>query len=334
MAQRKNVSIQMIAQRCGVSTATVSRVINNDARVAEATRASVLAAMEECGYQLPTPPVSGIKKVGVVIDTQVNDYYRALLISLHDALAEFGLRTITASLGYKKEALPDILRAVYDCNVCGVILITCDYVSLKGILDPRIPHVWIDCNDPPELTKEICQVQSDQLAAGVLAAQELFRKGSVRPIILGGSILSHRGRERFEGFRSVYRKQGIEIGEDRIIRTPRVREVLDESKQAIRYLISTGYEFDGVFAVSDWRALGVYLAVSELGIKIPEEMRIIGYDGVSVATRTLLSISSIRQDVQRIAGSAVEMIAAQMERRPIAAKRVIVPVSILNGQTL
>ena len=62
MAQRKNVSIQMIAQRCGISTATVSRVINNDARVADSTRAVVLAALEACGYQLPVPPAGGIKK--------------------------------------------------------------------------------------------------------------------------------------------------------------------------------------------------------------------------------------------------------------------------------
>ena len=60
-------------------------------------------------------------------------------------------------------------------------------------------------------------------------------------------------------------------------------------------------------------------------------MRIIGYDGVSVATRTVLNISSIRQDILRIAKSACEMLAAQMERRPIETKRVIVPVSILNG---
>ena len=335
MAQRKDVSIQMVAKRCGVSTATVSRVINNDTRVAEATRAKVLAAMEECGYQLPSPTISGIKKVGVIIDTQVNDYYHALSICVHDAFAEKGIRTITASLGYKREALPDILRTIYDCNVCGVILITSDYHSIKDVLDPRIPHVWIDCNDPAERTKNICQVQSDQFAAGVLAAQELYRKGSVRPIIIGGSIVSHRTQERYRGFRSEYEKHGIEIGEDRmIVQTHRVRNAMEESKQMIRYLISTGYEFDGVFAISDWRALGVYLALNELGIKIPEEVRIIGYDGVSVATRTVLNITSIRQDIDQIAANACRLLMAQLENRPIERKRVIVPVSILSGQTL
>ena len=98
-----------------------------------------------------SPHIRGVPAV-CVIDTQVIDYYRALLISLHDALAELGLSSITASLGYKKEALANFLRTVYDCSVCGVILVTRDYVSLTGVLDPRIPHVWIDCNDPPEQT--------------------------------------------------------------------------------------------------------------------------------------------------------------------------------------
>jgi len=334
MAQRKNVSIQMIARQCGVSIATVSRVLNNDPKVAESTRQKILAALVESGYRPPAPPAAGVKKVGVVIDTQVNDYYRALVIQLHDAFKEVGLRTITVSLGYQKDAAPDILRTVYDCNVCGVILITCDYLSLRSVLDPRLPHVWIDCNDPPEDTKEICQVQSEQFVSGVMAAQELYRKGSTKPILLGGSTVSHRMRERFEGFRSVYRKHGIEIGEDRIIHTPRVREVLDESKQAIRYLISTEYPFDGVFAISDWRALGAYLALSEMGIKIPEEVKIIGYDGVSPATRIILNITSIQQNIHQISRSARELLIAQMENRPIENKRVIIPTSILSGQTL
>jgi len=194
MAQRKNVSIQMIADRCGVSIATVSRVLNNDARVAEATRQKVLAALAESGYRLPVPSTAGIKKVGVVIDTQVNDYYHALVIQLHDTLSEFNLQTISASLGYRKEALPDILRTIYDSNVCGVILITCDYLSIQNILNPRLPHVWIDCTDPPEETSGICQVQSDQRVSGILAAQELYRKGSRSPILLGSDLISHRMR--------------------------------------------------------------------------------------------------------------------------------------------
>lgn len=333
MAQRKNVSIQMIAKECGVSTATVSRVINNDAKVANATREKILAALSKLGYQLPAHTTSNIKKVGIIINTQVNDYYHALEIKLHDELSELGLKCITASLGYKKDATEEILKTIYDCNVCGVILISCDYLSIKDILDPRIPHVWIDCNDPEESTKDICQVLSNQFVSGVMAANELYRKGSVKPIFLTGSSMSYRTKERFEGFCSEYKKHGITLDESRIIFTPHVREALDESKQTIRYLVNTNFEFDGIFAISDWRALGSYLVLNELGIKVPDEVRIVGYDGVSAASRTILNITSVQQDISLIARNAVDLLIKQIEDQKITSKRIIVPTDFLSGQT-
>lgn len=334
MAARKSVSIKVVAERCGVSTATVSRVLNGDAYVSDAMRERVLAAMAECGYQPAAAPTPEIRKVGVIIDTQVNDYYRDVLIQIHDALLEAGYTMISATLGYRREALPDILRTIYDSNVCGVILVTCDYLSIKNMLNQKLPHVWIDCKDPPEKTAEICQVQTEQFIAGVLAAQELYRKGCREPILLGSSSISHRMRERFEGFRAEFRKHGIELGEDRIIKTPRVREVLDESKQVIRYLVSSGFSFDGVFAISDWRALGAYLSLTELGIRVPEDVRIIGYDGVSVAMRVLLNITAIRQDTHQIAAQACDLLLRQLNRQLIPERRILVPPSILSGQTV
>lgn len=334
MAQRKDVSIQMIADQCGVSTATVSRVLNSDPKVAEATRQRVLSALKESGYRPSSSPAGGVKKVGIVVDTQTSDYYWTLSIRLHDILAASGIQTISASLGRREEVLPDILRTIYDSNVCGVILISCGYLSIKNMLDPRLPHVWIDCNDPPEQSAGICQVQSDQRASGVLAAQELYRKGSRKPILLGANTISHRMRERFESFQAEYRKHGIELDGDRLIRTPGVQAALDESKQVIRYLTTTDYEFDGIFAISDWRALGAYLALAELGIRVPDDVKIIGYDGVSVANRTVLNITSIRQDIEQISRGACDLLLRQMKRQPIEQKRIIVPTSILSGQTL
>lgn len=334
MPARKDISIKKVAEYCGVSTATISRVMNGDANVSEAMRVRVLAAMEECGYQPPAAPANAIQKVGVIIDTQVNDYYREIIIRLHDTLYDMGLQMISASLGYRREELPNILRTIYDSNVCGVILVTCDYLSVKSILNQKLPHVWIDCNDPPEETAEICTVQTEQHISGVMAAQELYRKGCRAPILLGGSSISHRMRERFEGFRAEFARRGIEFGEERIIKTPRVREALDESKQAIRYLISSGYQFDGVFAISDWRSLGAYLALTELGIRVPEEVRVISYDGVSTAIRAILNITAIQQDTRRIAAEACSLLQRQMKRETIEKKRVLVPPAILAGQTI
>ena len=334
MAQRKEVSIQSIADLCGVSIATVSRVLNNDRRVAQKTRRRILDAMEEHHYVAPPVQPPAVRKIGIIIHTEISDYYMALVLRLHDELKKAGFQMIMGSLGYDSGELPVILDTLYDSNVSGVILITCDCLSIRDRLDGRIPHVWIDCNDPPEVTGDICQVQSDQYVSGVLAAQELYRKGCVRPIILGGSRTSHRMLERIQGFRDEYGKHNIDIGEERIVRTPLIREILVESKQMVRYLLSKGFPFDSVFAISDWRALGAYLALTEAGLKVPEDVKVIGYDGVSIASRVVLNITSVQQNVSLIARYAVDLLLRLTRREEISEKRIIVPTDILTGQTL
>lgn len=334
MAQRKDVSIQFLARECGVSIATVSRVINNDKRVSAKTKARVLDAMRQYGYEIPAAPTPSVRKVGIIIATETSDYYMALVLKLHDFLKRAGYHVLMSSYDHDLDALPGVLESMYDCGLSGLVLITSPYQALRFRLDNRLPHVWIDCNDPHELTEDICQVQSDQSYSGQLAAQELYRKGCVNPIMLCGPRLSHRSRERMAAFFEEYRRFGISLGEDRLFQTPMTREILSESHQMIRYLVTKGVQFDGVFAVSDWRALGTYLALTEQGIKVPEEVKIIGYDGVSIASRTVLNITSVQQNIELIAQNAADLLLKQINHEEIKEKRVIIPTHILPGQTL
>lgn len=334
MAQRKDISIQFIAEQCGVSTATVSRVLNNDKRVAEKTREKILAAFETYHYIVPAAPTPANPRIGIITTIETSDYYTALVVRLREWLRKAGLRAIVISTDLDENELPPSLDTLYECGVSGVFLISCPYLSLRDKMDLSVPHVWIDCNDPPEDTKNICQVQSDQFFSGVLAAQELYRKGCVRPVILSGASVTHRAMERLRGFREEYGKHQVEISDAQLIYTPNIREVLTESRQAIRYAISQGMNFDGVFAVSDWRALGAYLALTEMGLRVPEDVKLIGYDGVSVASRTLLNITSVQQNIDLIARNACDLLLHSLNAEPIAEKRVVVPTDILPGQTV
>lgn len=334
MAQRKDVSIQFLAQKCGVSIATVSRVVNSDKRVAPKTRERVLDAMRKYGYEIPPAPKPSIQKIGIVIATETSDYYMALVLKLHERLKQAGYQVLMASYDHKLEALPGVLEAMYDSGLCGLCLISSPYQSLRLQIDHRLAHVWIDCNDPPEDTSDIYQVQSDQYYSGLLAAQELFRKGCTNPLMLCGARLSHRTKERIRGFFEEYQRYGITLGEDRLYQTAPTRDILTESHRTVRYLVSTGVRFDGVFAVSDWRALGTYLALAEQGIRVPEDVKIIGYDGVSVASRTVLNITSVQQNIELIAQNASDLLLKQIEHEPIQEKRIIVPTNILPGQTI
>ena len=334
MAQRKEISIQFIAEKCGVSIATVSRVLNNDKRVAPKTRERILSVMDEYHYIAPSAPAPSVKKIGVVIDTGMSDYYMALVQRIHKQLGEDGIQVIVGSLGHDPKKLPSVLETMYDSNLSGLILVTCPYLAARMYLNQKLPHVWIDCNDPAESTGEICHVQSDHYYSGMLAAQELFKKGCVHPILISGSLSSHRMRDRIRGLRDEYRKHGIEVTDSQLVEVPYADEILAESRQKIRYLVSIGYEFDSVFAISDWRALGVYLALTEMGIRVPEDVKLIGFDGVSVASRTILNITSVQQNIAAIARTAADLLLKQLAHETITEKRVIIPTAILSGQTL
>ncbi len=333
MAQRKDISIQFIAEQCGVSTATVSRVLNNDRRVSDRTRAKVQEALSTFHYVSPAASRHN-PRIGIVISSELSDYYMALVTKVRIYMKQAALQTILISLGDDASSLPACLDTLYDCGVSGVMLISCPCLSIRDKLRGDIPHVWIDCNDPGEETRDICQVQSDQYYSGTLAAREFLKKGCRRPIVLTGASVTHRAVEREQGFRDVFAEAGITVEESQIVRlSSAAQDVLAETRRALQYMVYQKTEFDCVFAISDWRALGAYLTLTELGLRVPEDVKLIGYDGVSVASRSALNITSVQQNIDRIALSACELLLKLLRGESIAQRKIVVPTDILPGQT-
>lgn len=334
MAQRKDISIHFIAQQCGVSTATVSRVLNNDRRVAEKTRVKVRAALDRYGYVMPMSAERN-PRIGVIIDSELSDYYIALVAKVREQIRKADMRVVMISLDQQPDEMSVCLETMYDCGVAGVILIACPYLAIREKINAAIPHVWIDCNDTPEDTPEICQVQSDQYYSGLIAARELIKRDCSKPLILTGNPASHRSLEREKGFRDEFLSHGIPFEEDRILRlTAGVRDALADTRQVILYKAYQKFPFDSIFAISDWRALGAYLALEELGLRIPEDVKLIGFDGVSAVSRSALHITSVQQDIDRIARAASELLLKMLHQETIGQKHVIVPTDILPGQTV
>ena len=231
-------------------------------------------------------------------------------------------------------ALLILLETLYDCHVSGIILIGCDYLSIRSSLNNRIPHVWIDCNDAPEDTQHICQVQSDQYVAGQMAADLFFRKGSRRPLVFCGSRHTHRDKDRISGFCSVYENKGYPVSDRQICFLPEIKPHVVESQDMVRYLLTKGEFFDGIFAISDGRAIGAYLGLREHGIRIPEAVKLMAFDGIAEANVSVLNITSIHQNVNLITRRACETFIELIKGNPIEEKRILVPTDILSGQTV
>ena len=334
MSRKKNVSLRFIADKCGVSTATVSRVLNNDSRVTAETRLAVLKVLDEYDYTAPPLKDPNVRKIGCIITSSYAEYYQALLRNVGIYFRHRGIATVAVNTESTEGYLRTALETLYDCNVSGIILIGCDYLTVKDYLSKRFPHVWIDCNDPSDQTENICTVESDQFVAGQLAAHEFLRHGCKRPIILCGSHSSHRNERRINGFTAVYRDNGLNLSDEQIVKLPEMRPHVTEGKDIIQYLITKGMEFDGIFAISDGRAIGCYMGLQKMGKRIPEDIKLMAFDGIAEANISVLGITSIQQNVELLAKSACELLLKQIRNEKIEERHVLVPAGVLPGQTM
>ncbi len=332
--RKKDVNIRFIAEKCGVSTATVSRVLNEDSRVAKNTRQKVLDALETYGYGLSDAARSKVPKVGVILRINNPDYNTGLLRSISDYFFARSIQVIVCNAERDYSRIPETLDTLYDSGVMGVILIRCPYLEIKELLNPRIPHVWLDCNDAPKDCQDICCTQSDHYTSGQIAAVELLNHGCTHPILINGIERSHRTYERNQGFISEYKKRGIHLEEDRFVYLPATKDAFSESQDIVRYLLMKDFLFDGVFAVSDWRALGAYMGVKSMGKSIPKDIKIIGFDGISLASRSVLNITCVQQNVSQLAYSSCQQLEALMGGKTVKNKHIVVPTGILPGQTV
>lgn len=331
--QKKDVNIRYIAEKCGVSTATVSRVLNNG-NVAEKTRQKVLNALEQYGYFAEKEYSPKIKKVGVIMRINNRDYNTEVLYYVTEYFHQRGIQVVASYTDKDYNRIPEALETLYDAGIAGMLFMTCPYQQIKDRLNLRIPHVWLDCNDSRSVTQEICCTQSDHYTSGQMAAIELIKHDGRKPIMITGPECTHRTMDRNRGFTAEYEKRGIKLDEERFIYLPNFKDVFSESREMVRYLLTKNYDFDSIFAIGDWRALGAYSGVESMGRKIPEDIKIIGFDGISLASKSVLNITCIQQNVDQMAHNACAQLDALMKGEKVKQKHVIVPTGILTGQTV
>lgn len=126
---------------------------------------------------------------------------------------------------------------------------------------------------------------------------------------------------------------GIILDDSQIIALPGLKSHVTQGQEMVRYLITRDTDFDGVFAMNDGWAMGAYIGLTQSGLRVPEDVKLVGFDGISKACTEVLNITSIQQNVPLLARYAGEMLLQLIAREPAAEKRIIVPTNVLYGRT-
>ena len=314
-----------VAALANVGVGTVSRVLNSSGSVKESTRRKVEAAMKELNY-IPNAYARGLKMnktntVALIIPTIWHPFFSEFAYYVESNLAEHKYKMLLCNSDVSSDKELEYIQMVQENKVDGIIGIT--YSDLDNFVSSHLPFVTIDRHFKEET---VC-VTSDNFHAGQLAVEKLVEKGCHKLGYIGThSRFPTETTKRRDGFEAQAEQMGVPYaiydGEDPVM----------EFKQEIRTFFEKNPDVDGVFAHTDFIALDILEVLDELKRKVPEEVQIIGCDGIKMEAGRKQFLSTIRQPVDLMAKAAVEKIIQVIDGEPVKTK-ITLPVHYLEGST-
>ncbi|MGD0198310.1 MAG: LacI family DNA-binding transcriptional regulator [Solirubrobacteraceae bacterium] len=299
MAEDRVKTIVDIARLAGVSKATVSRALNDSPLVSAATRGRILAIAQEHGFEMNDPARRlSLRQSNVVA---LVTYRYAPSVKLPDAFVLEVMSGLTASLHVAGYDLLVIQIAPGDTDwvsryrdsgrVEGFVLLAaqCTREHLATLSGRHIPFVlW---GEQPD-AHEYCSVTGDSLAGGRIATERLLEVGRRRIAFLGGLPDEAEVKDRHGGYLAALAAAGL-APDDALVAYGDWRA--ESGQQVMEELLARAPDIDGVFACSDLMALGAIDALRAHGLRVPDDVAVVGYDDVALAAHSDPPLTTIRQ---------------------------------------
>ncbi|WP_435308249.1 LacI family DNA-binding transcriptional regulator [Sebaldella termitidis] len=329
MSVKGKLSIKDIAKRAGVSIATVSRVLNKNGRYSRETEEKILKIIEESGYRRNVNAKSLRTKktqtIGVIVPDITNEFFAKIIQSVERNAMKYDYSVFVCNTDEDEAREQMQVKNLLEKFVDGIIYISGKTKSGEEVEENiGIPVVYID----RYISASKMYVQSDNKEGGYLATKELLSAGCENIMIIKdfrqiSSIIS-----RYEGYKMALKEAGKSVDENLIHNVDHVN--YEEAKKGVLEKINSGIKFDGIFATNDWMAIGAISALRERKIKIPEEVKIVGFDNMSISEITSPSITTIHQDSEKLGEYATEILMGIILKDETDIKNISVPVKLVK----
>lgn len=319
MAQAKVTSAQ-VAERAGVSQSAVSRVFTPGASASKKTVEKVRKAANELGYRpnvLARAVVSGKSRIiGLVVAYLNNQFYPEALEKLTNALQERGYHVLVFMASQTAGNIDDVVEEILDFQVDGIIAAS---VALSSDLSARcrsagVPMVLFNrAQDDPAMSA----VTSDNRAGGRKVAEFLLAGGHKKIGYIAGWEGASTQRDREAGFVEALAQAGVRL---------HAREVgnfvTEQAQEAARDMCANDPP-DAIFVANDHMALAVMDTLRfELGLRVPQDISVVGYDDVTVASWPAYDLTTVRQPANRMVSETVDILLSKIEHTGAAPRRI------------
>lgn len=325
-------TLKDVAKASGLTVGTVSRVLNNRGYISDKTREKVYQVMKELNYQ-PNEMARSLSKqknntIGIILPQIEHPYFAKVLSRLEREATKRGYRTTLFVSKNKEEREEECIEMCKSARVAGVVLCSgCFGTEKFAGLD--FPLITLERS----IDQATSGVECDNYQGGVLATELLIRKGCRKLMYIGGlsagEDVAMPADFREVGFRDTCERKQVEY---LVMVTDKEQFDTLEYYSFVRKKIEENQDVDGIFASSD--IIGAYAlqACRDLNIRVPQDMKIIGFDDVNIAQFTTPGLTTIHQPVEQMAEQAISDIAL-IDAGKVVPSRTVFPVTLVERGT-
>lgn len=314
-----------VANLAGVGVGTVSRYVNNPDSLKESTKVKVEYAISKLDYQ-PNEYARGLKlnktnSVALIIPSIWHPFFSEFAYYVERTLENYGYKLLLCNSenNYKKEL--EYIKMVQQNKVDGIIGIT--YSDIDKYVKSNMPFVSIDRH----FKEDVTYVTSDNEQAGILAATQLIKNGCKSLAYIGGiPVYKSEITKRASSFLKEAKEQKIKFS------SLEIPEPIDKWEEKIEEFILSHPDIDGIFTINDYMGLDVKQCLENLGKKVPDDIQIIGCDGIKLSKDRQVIMSTIKQPVEEMAIKSVQSLLKIINHLPVE-KRIVLPVTYIQGKT-
>lgn len=317
------VTIDDIAREAGVSTATVSYVINNNEKVGPETRKKVLQIIEKRDYHPNSSARNLARKktevLGLIVPEVTGVFYADIVQGVEDAAFQNNFTLYLGTTNAKKEREKMMIDHFSGNRVDGLILTTyfINKNYIKELKNRDLDFVFIG---NPVKDDSVSTVVVDNFSSGYRAAEHLINLGHKKIAFIKGDPNSWDAEERFAGFKAVMNNYDLEINND-YIKTGNYQQ--EEGYKAAQELFNLEVKPTAVFASNDQMAMGVYKAAQENNIKIPEQLSVVGFDDIAAASHLNPPLTTVNQPTYRMGQKAVEILIKKIKGQKVSEENIV-----------
>lgn len=330
------MTIKDIAKESGYAVGTVSRVLNNHPDVSEKARKTIMAVVEKHHFKLNSN-AKHLKQqassgIAIIVKGSQNMLFASIVERLQRLLSEKKYASFIYYIGEEENEVERAERVCLERHPLGILFLGSDLEFFKERFDRlEIPCVLVT-NSAAELGFDnLSSVSTDDEAGAQAAVEHLLKLGHRNIGILGGYMeKSHAAHTRYRGCEKAFAEQGMKLEPGRQYRSAFFS--MEEGYHAMEQLFEQMPDLTAVFAMADVLAVGAIRAVRDRGLRVPEDVSVMGFDGIELGNYLSPRLTTVRQARERIADRSLEILLSDIAgERP--AVHELLPFDIVEGES-